>query len=76
MKANRIGTFKKIRATICHNCPLCKHARQNPESVIGKILHHKLHADNCPMWKAEKEVYAQEQALIPDGQKAANLPIH
>jgi hypothetical protein len=48
--------IKKIRARICHNCPLCNHARKNPESRIGKMLHHT-HADNCPFWKAEKEVY-------------------
>jgi hypothetical protein len=23
-------------------------------------LHHKLHADHCPMWKAEQEVYKKE----------------
>ena len=54
MNENDIGTFKKIRATICHNCPMCKHARENPQSIIGKILHHQLHAEHCPMWKAEQ----------------------
>jgi hypothetical protein len=24
------------------------------------MLHHKLHADNCPMWQAEQEVYKKE----------------
>jgi len=61
MSEGKIGTFKKIRAAICHNCPLCKHARENPQSTIGKILYHKLHADHCPMWKAEQEVYGKEQ---------------
>jgi len=59
MKENDIGRFKKIRAAICHNCPMCKHARENPQSMIGRILHHKLHADHCPMWKAEQEVYGK-----------------
>ena len=27
---------------------------------IGKILHHKLHAEHCPMWQAEQEVYGKE----------------
>lgn len=61
MSETPIGTFKKIRATICHNCPLCKHARNNPESKIGKMLHSKLHSENCPMWKAEKEVYGENK---------------
>jgi hypothetical protein len=28
------------------------------------------------MWQAEKEVYAEEHASIPDGRKSANQPIH
>jgi len=60
MNEDNIGTFKKIRATMCHHCPMCKHARANPQSGIGKILHHKLHAEHCPMWKAEQEVYGKE----------------
>jgi hypothetical protein len=75
MNANKIGTFKKLRATICNNCPLCKHARKNPESVVGKILHHKKHAENCPMWKAQLEVYGEENAPIPDEHTAAHQPI-
>lgn len=51
------GIYKKIMGTVCHHCPICKYGRNHPESVIGKILHHKLHADHCPMWKAEKEVF-------------------
>jgi hypothetical protein len=55
-----IPVLKRLRARICHNCPLCNHARKNPDSRIGKILHHRYHADNCPFWKAEKEVYGQK----------------
>ena len=57
MSEDKIGAFKKIRAAICHNCPFCRHARNNPKSTIGKMLHSKLHADHCPMWRAEQEVY-------------------
>jgi hypothetical protein len=53
----RATMFKKMRARICNNCPICNHARKNPESRIGRILHHRRHADNCPLWKAHKEVY-------------------
>ena len=52
--------FKRIRARICHHCPLCNHTRKNPDSVIGKI-HHKYHAENCPMWTAEREVYGERE---------------
>jgi len=44
---------------MCHYCPICMYGRGKPESVIGKILHHRLHAEHCPMWKAEKAKYGQ-----------------
>ena len=53
--------LKRIRARICHNCPVCNHARKNPESRIG-IFHNRYHADNCPCWKDEKEVYGERNA--------------
>ena len=56
----KIPVFKKLRAKICDNCPLCNHARKNPDSRIGKILHHKYHADHCPLWKAHKEIYGDD----------------
>jgi hypothetical protein len=57
MTEQKIGVYKKIMGSLCHHCPLCKYGRRNPRSVVGKILHHPLHADNCPMWKAEKMLY-------------------
>jgi hypothetical protein len=58
-REERLTMFKKIRARICRNCPVCNHARKNPASRIGRVLHHRYHADNCPFWKAEKEVYGE-----------------
>ena len=46
-------------AGFCHYCPLCEYARQYPESWVGRVLHHPLHADHCPAWKAEQEVYGR-----------------
>jgi hypothetical protein len=59
LSKEKITMFRKIRAKVCHHCPLCNHARKNPDSTIGKILHHKYHANHCPMWKAEKEFYGE-----------------
>jgi hypothetical protein len=42
---------------ICHHCPMCRHARSHPTSLLGRILHHPLHADHCPLWKAEQARY-------------------
>ena len=61
MSSQKIGIFKKVRAAMCHNCPMCKYGRNNPESLLGRMLHHPLHAEHCPFWKAEKDVY-QESA--------------
>ncbi len=52
-----IGLFKKMKARICKHCPACNQARKNPESIVGKILHHPFHAERCPVWKAYQEVY-------------------
>ena len=65
MSGEKITMFKKIRASLCHHCPLCNHARKNPDSRIGKILHHKYHSDNCPLWKAEIEVYGCDHTEQP-----------
>ena len=62
MNENSVSFYKKLMASMCHHCPLCKHGRKNPQSTVGKILHHKLHADHCPMWKAEKQVYPDNPA--------------
>jgi hypothetical protein len=60
MIQERTTGFKRMRAKICHHCPVCSHTRRNPDSVIGRI-HYKYHAENCPMWTAEKEVYGERE---------------
>jgi len=61
MSEGNVGPVRKALAVICHSCPVCRYARAHPESVIGKVLHHRLHADFCPMWKAEKAVYEADR---------------
>ena len=56
-----VGRFKQIRATMCKHCPICNHARKNPDSITGKILHHRFHSQNCPMWTAYEEIYGEDQ---------------
>ena len=62
MTEEKVGLYKKIMGTVCHHCPLCKYGRKHPESTIGKMLHHKVHSDHCAMWKAEKEIYGDDEA--------------
>ena len=55
-----VGRFKKVRAVICKHCPMCSAARRSPQSVIGRLLHHPIHSNNCPMWTAYQQVYGEQ----------------
>jgi len=61
MSENNVSPLRKALAVVCHHCPMCRYARANPESILGKVLHHRLHADYCPMWKAEKQMYGADR---------------
>jgi hypothetical protein len=54
-----VSGFKRLRAKICEHCPFCIHARKSPDSTIGRILHHRIHADHCPLWTAHRDVYGE-----------------
>ena len=62
MGEDTLGPVRRALAVMCHHCPLCRYGRANPESFLGRMLHHKLHADYCPMWKAEKAVYGADHS--------------
>ena len=55
----RAGRFKKARAVICRHCPVCNAARRSPNSFIGRLLHHPVHSEHCPMWTAYQQVYGE-----------------
>jgi hypothetical protein len=57
-----IQPFKKLKASICKHCPACNHARENPKSIVGRILHHPFHSNHCPIWKAYEEMYGETTA--------------
>jgi len=57
MSDRAVGPLRRVLAVVCHHCPVCRHAREHPESFFGRVLHHPLHANYCPMWKAENSVY-------------------
>jgi hypothetical protein len=58
----RTGLLKKALAAVCSHCPVCHHARAHPDSWLGRALHHPLHADHCPFWKAEQEMREARRA--------------
>ena len=54
-----MGKVKNLFGTVCENCPLCKDARNNPETPIGKIM--EWHGKWCPAWQAYLETKEQEE---------------
>lgn len=55
------GGLRRILAAVCHACPACRYGRGHPDSLLGRLLHHPLHADRCPLWRAERAVYGSEE---------------
>ncbi len=56
-----VGRFTKVSAAICKYCPACIVARKSPHSMVGRLLHHPMHSDNCPMWTAYQKVHGESQ---------------
>ena len=54
-----MGKVKNLFGTVCENCPLCKYARNNPDTRIGKIM--EWHGKWCPAWQAYLETKEQEE---------------
>ena len=38
----------------CDGCLLCRYARENPETLIGRIM--TWHGKWCPAWKAQQKI--------------------
>jgi len=47
----------KIVAKICNYCPFCRYARENPQTIFGRIMH--WHGKWCPFWRAWEKVYTK-----------------
>ena len=61
MTSSRVGPLWKALAAMCSHCPICNYGRSHPDSLLGRLLHHPLHADHCPLWKAEQAVRAKRE---------------
>jgi hypothetical protein len=51
-----IGLFFARR---CEHCPLCRYAREKPETLVGKMM--AFHGKFCPFWRAWESEYRQKQ---------------
>jgi hypothetical protein len=60
-----MGAIKHFMAVRCENCPLCKRARENPDTLFGKVM--AFHGKFCPFWRSyeaeqrEKQVHQAQQ---------------
>jgi len=45
----------------CDGCLLCRYARDNPATVIGKIM--AWHGKWCPAWKAQQKIEHERQQV-------------
>ncbi len=53
-----MGMIKTLLAKRCDSCPLCKRARENPESLLGKVM--AFHGKFCPAWRAWQQIYGDK----------------
>ena len=53
---NRVSRFL---GTVCDDCRLCRYARENPQTLLGKIM--AWHGKWCPAWKAREEMERQRR---------------
>ena len=45
-----MGAIKQFMAKRCEDCPLCQRARNNPDTLLGKVM--AWHGKWCPFWRA------------------------
>lgn len=50
-----MSIIKTTLARVCENCPLCRYARTNPSTALGRLM--EWHGKWCPAWKAHSEFY-------------------
>ncbi len=48
----------RFLAKRCENCPLCRRARERPDTMFGKVM--AFHGKFCPFWKAWEREYGQK----------------
>ena len=53
-----LGT--RIMAKRCEQCPVCKAARERPDTRFGRVM--AWHGSWCPFWKAYERVNGTDSA--------------
>jgi hypothetical protein len=55
----QMNQFKQFLGKACDGCSLCRYARDNPATMIGKIM--AWHGKWCPAWKAQQDIERERQ---------------
>lgn len=55
-----MNRFARFLGTVCDECKLCRYARENPQTLVGKVM--EWHGRWCPAWKAQKEIEREREA--------------
>jgi hypothetical protein len=59
-QSKELGWFVTFMANRCEHCILCKNARENPDTTLGRLLN--WHGKWCPLWKARQAVYGDKKS--------------
>jgi hypothetical protein len=54
-----MNPLQRIMGKMCDTCPICTYARNNPETLMGRIW--EWHGKWCPFWKAQKELQKERE---------------
>ncbi|MGA2223086.1 MAG: hypothetical protein ABSH41_01420 [Syntrophobacteraceae bacterium] len=54
-----MNRLEQFLGKACGGCRLCRYARDNPTTVIGKIM--VWHGKWCPAWKAQQKIEDERQ---------------
>jgi len=46
--------IERFLGKACDGCRLCRYARNNPETLFGRLM--RWHGKWCPAWKAQQEI--------------------
>jgi len=54
-----MNRLEQFLGKACDGCRLCRYARDNPATMIGKIM--AWHGKWCSAWKAQQEIERERQ---------------
>jgi hypothetical protein len=66
-----MNQIERFMGKACDDCRLCRYARNNPATMIGKIM--TWHGKWCPPWKAQQEIERERRQEATRKQHLLNL---